>query len=122
LVEAILCAIILATSDGKDINAWPNRRSTVQPTVLLAILTTVANATLAFALSEGIRIAWWHKALKGGTLHDLHRYWEFGTSIKNALLSGKHFNVAALGALASILILIDNPLLQRASSVITQQS
>src|SRR5450432_2425484 len=66
-------------------------------------------------------IAWWHKALKGGALHDLHRYWEFGTSVKNALLSGKHFNVAALEALASILILIENPLLQRASSVITQQ-
>ena len=120
-VEAILCAVILVTTDGNDVDTWPSSGWTIQPTVLLAILTTIANASLAFALSEGICIAWWHIALRGGTLHDLHRYWEFGTSVKNALLSGKHFNVAALAALASILILIDGPLLQRASSVITQQ-
>ncbi|OCL14127.1 hypothetical protein AOQ84DRAFT_281733 [Glonium stellatum] len=121
LIGVILCAttaaVVLKLSNGKTIDDWPYPRWTIQPTVLLAILSAVANALLRYALGEGLTIAWWVKALKGGTVGDLHRYWDYGSSLKASTMSGRHFNSVALATLIASVVVIDGPLLQRASSV-----
>jgi hypothetical protein len=109
-------AVILYKSDGKEVESWK-----VSPSVLLAILSAVANVCLQFARSEGVVISWWRKALRGGTLRDLSRYWESGDSILAALAPGRGFNVVALATLAAQAVILDGPLLQRASTVVSKQ-
>jgi hypothetical protein len=60
------CIGILVGSDGKIVEDWP-----VSPSVWLAILSATANASLRYALSEAVNIAWWTRALKGGTIREL---------------------------------------------------
>ena len=64
---------ILATSNKSPVTNW-----SIQPTVYLAVATAVANFTLQLAFAHGVTISWWYKALRGGTIADLHRYWSFG--------------------------------------------
>jgi Protein of unknown function (DUF3176) len=57
LFTVILCAgadaVILYTSDGKEVDTW-----TVSPSVILAILSAVANICLRLALAQGSINAW----------------------------------------------------------------
>ena len=69
LLCAVADAVILWKSDGREVEGWA-----VSPSVLLAILSAVANINLQFARSQGVVIAWWRKALRGGKLDDLNRY------------------------------------------------
>ena len=71
------------------------------------------------AFNEGKRIAWWYKALRGGTISDLNNYWTFGDSILATITSGVHFNFVALGSIAATLIVVDQPLIQRSSTIVT---
>ncbi|KAI9808889.1 MAG: hypothetical protein M1827_007164 [Pycnora praestabilis] len=112
---AIASAVILVVSDGQPLSNW-----TVQPTVWLALVSAVGNSMIVFALQEGVRIAWWRKALKGGTINDLHRQWDFGHSLFASVFAGTHFNVVALASIAATLIVVDGPLFQRASTVVNQ--
>jgi hypothetical protein len=77
LIIALLClagrVVLLMISNGQAVSSWR-----VQPTVLISIFSTVANSCLAFALTEGLAISWWNKALKGSTLKGLHERWQFG--------------------------------------------
>lgn len=70
----VVSVAVLVTSNGRPVTTW-----WIQPTVFLAAASATANITLKFALAEGVTISWWYKALRGGTLGDLHRYWSFGT-------------------------------------------
>ncbi|KXT15383.1 hypothetical protein AC579_2197 [Pseudocercospora musae] len=56
------------------------------------------------------------KAMKGGTIENLHKSWTFSTSLKEALFAGKGFNVIALAALTAKSALIDGYLMQSALS------
>jgi Protein of unknown function (DUF3176) len=109
--------VVLQLSAGKPIDSWPTREYHIQPTVLLAILSATANTLLRYAFFEGYTIAWWLKALRGGTIDDLHRYWEHGTSLRKSITSGRRFNLVSLATLVTAIVVIDGPLLQRASSV-----
>jgi hypothetical protein len=109
------CATILFVSHGQLTARWR-----VQPTVWLALLSVVANALLRSALSVGVTIAWWRKALNGGTLNDLHRYWNFGGSLWASLTSWKDINIIAIASISVTLAALDGPLLQRATSVNTE--
>jgi hypothetical protein len=64
---------------------------------------------------------WWRKALHGGTLNDLNHYWEFGDSILAAGTSGRKFNFVAFATLAASTIVVDGPLLQKASSIVSKE-
>jgi Protein of unknown function (DUF3176) len=64
--------VVLVTANGAPVESWPSPNHSLQPAVLLAICSAVANL-LRFALQEGTTTSWWHKAHKGGTLGDLHR-------------------------------------------------
>lgn len=63
---------------------------------------------------------WWGKALRGGTLYDLSRYWESGDSILGAIKSGRGFNVVAVATVIASAIVIDGPLLQQASTIVSK--
>lgn len=92
----------------------------IQNSTFLSIMSTIANVLISVAFSEAANITWWLKALHGTDLRDLHYSWSFGQGIWNVLYSGKNFNKVALAALLASIVVIDGPLLQRASTIRTQ--
>jgi hypothetical protein len=108
---------VLVVSNEHPISSWA-----VQPSVLLAIASTVANILIRYSLSEGLAIAWWTEAMRnnGTRVVDLHNAWAFGTSLTKAPPSGASFNLIALAGIAVALVPINSPLLQRASTVTTK--
>lgn len=119
LLGTLICAsagaIILILSNGNPLIDW-----SVQPTVWLAITTALANILLHFALSEGATISFWRKAVQGGTINDLHREWAYANGLWASLTAGRHFNLMALACLIAACSPINGPLLQRASTVTTE--
>lgn len=120
LFTIILCAnsslIVLLVSDGKRQRHWAEK---VGPSVLLSAFNGIANICFGVAIANGVAITWWRKALKGATIKELHRSWQFSSSIKDVVLYGKYFNFIALAALAAKLTIIDGILLQKAAGVET---
>lgn len=116
LFTIILCAnsslIVLLISDGKRQRHWAEK---VGPSVLLSAFNGIANICFGVAIANGVAITWWRKALKGATIKELHRSWQFSSSIKDVVLYGKYFNFIALAALAAKLTIIDGILLQKAA-------
>lgn len=70
---------------------------------------------------SGVVIAWWRKACRGTTVGELHRSWSYGTGLKSIVSERWHFNFIALTSIFVTMVSIDGPLLQRASSVVTQE-
>ncbi|KAF2866992.1 hypothetical protein BDV95DRAFT_598508 [Massariosphaeria phaeospora] len=113
----ILMVYILTQSDGQPINT-----QRFQPTVILAVSSTLANVALHYALSEALTVAWWVKAVKpGARVKDLHNIWAFGNNLKDVLRSWRSFNLIAMAGVLVALAPMNGPLLQRAS-VISQRS
>jgi hypothetical protein len=107
IVAAAAMVLILALSNNQHIEGW-----SVQPTVYLAIASTVANIALHLALSQGVTIAWWVKAMKPeSNVRDLHNIWSFGSSVQDALFAGRTFNLIALAGLVVAVVPINGPLL-----------
>lgn len=123
LLIAVLCTaaapVILILSNGKTVESWPSESLPVQPAVLLAIFTSAANALLLFALRRGATIAWWLKMLMGADLNECHRYWAYGISVWKSMTAGTHFNKVALACIFAALVVVDGPLMQRASTTST---
>lgn len=80
-LAAVGAAVVLEASHLKPTDELPSKTTQVQPPVLLAIPTALANTFLRFALSEGTTIAWCIAALRGGTVTRLHQVWAQGTSV-----------------------------------------
>ncbi|KAG9853191.1 hypothetical protein KCU98_g3214, partial [Aureobasidium melanogenum] len=120
LFTIILCAnsslIVLLVSDGKKQKHWAEK---IGPSVLLSAFNGIANICFGVAIANGVAITWWRKALKGATIKELHRSWQFSSSIKDVVLYGRYFNFIALAALAAKLTIIDGILLQKAAGVIS---
>jgi hypothetical protein len=59
LILSLMCMagglFVLVSSNQQPVTSW-----TLQPTVILAILSAVFNASLAFALAQGAEISWWY--------------------------------------------------------------
>src|SRR5436190_13994465 len=68
-------ASVIIVSDKQRVVLWK-----IQPTVLLAIMSSVLNVALSTALSISVAIAWWRSALHGTTLARLHYIWCRGVS------------------------------------------
>src|SRR5271168_561677 len=66
LIAAILgvgtSIAILITSNNQPITGW-----TFQPTVYLAIASTLTNILIHYAFAQGVTIAWWRRAMKENT-------------------------------------------------------
>ncbi|KAH0344382.1 hypothetical protein KCU83_g8401, partial [Aureobasidium melanogenum] len=116
LFTIILCAnsslIVLLVSDGKKQKHWAEK---IGPSVLLSAFNGIANICFGIAIANGVAITWWRKALRGATIKELHRSWQFSSSIKDVVLYGRYFNFIALAALAAKLTIIDGILLQKAA-------
>ncbi|KXS95253.1 hypothetical protein AC578_9458 [Pseudocercospora eumusae] len=104
---------VLGLANGKTQDIWPNH---FKPNSVLTLLNNGANICFSIAIANGVAIAWWRRAVKGGTIEDLHKSWTFSTSLKEALFAGKGFNVIALAALTAKSALIDGYLMQSALS------
>ena len=110
---AVVAFAILAISNGDAVDNWK-----FQPTVYLAIASTITNITVGYALMEGVTVSWWNKALKDNTkLADLHHVWAFGNSFLSAILSGRHASLIALACVLVALSPVNGPLLQRATTI-----
>jgi hypothetical protein len=104
---------VLVASNGRPITEWR-----IQPTVWLSVASTASNIMLHFALSEGVNVSWWQRAMRPRTqLGDLHRNWAFGNSLWTATTAGRYVNVIAVASILTAIAPINNPLLQRASRV-----
>lgn len=110
------CIIILLECNGMPQADW-----SISPTVYVSALTAVTNALARFAFANGVKITWWRRALKGGSLADLHHRWSHADGFWSALLAGRHFNPIALSCIAVTIIAVDQPLIQRAVSVVSVQ-
>ncbi|KAK6433861.1 hypothetical protein LTR95_009961 [Oleoguttula sp. CCFEE 5521] len=107
------CIIILVVSDGVPVGSWR-----YAPTVYLSICYTLTNILLVAALSYGVTIRWWRRAMGPKTeLGDLHRYWQYGTSPLAAVKAGKKMNIVAVACLLVAITPVNGPLLQRGSSI-----
>ena len=60
---------ILINSNNKPID---NCGYGITPAVYLAIVSVVCNASLAYALTEGLTILFWRNTLQGHTVSSLH--------------------------------------------------
>ncbi|KAF7192985.1 hypothetical protein HII31_05676 [Pseudocercospora fuligena] len=119
----IAAVVVLVCSNHKTQTRTAHHRpwpKAVAPNVLISIFNSVANICFGIAISNGIAIAWWRRALKGGTIKDLNRSWQFSSSVKEIALAGKAFNIIALTALVTKMTLIDSTLLQKAIGTYTQ--
>ncbi|KAL2868498.1 DUF3176 domain-containing protein [Aspergillus lucknowensis] len=107
--------MVLILSHEKPVDQWPTRRLPVSPAVLLAILSAITNFSLRSALMEGLSSTWWREAVEGTTLGKLQHVWDSVFNLFFTLLGGT-FSRATLASIAVTLVMIDGPLLQRASS------
>jgi hypothetical protein len=116
LCTILLCAnssvILLLLTDGHKQQKWAEK---IGPSVWLSAFNGIANICFGIAIANGVAITWWRKALRGATIEELHRSWQFSASIKDVVLYGKYFNFIALAALAAKLTIIDGILLQKAA-------
>ena len=121
-ISIVFSAIVLAVSDGKVLGDWADYW-TFSPTVYLSIASTITNITLHYALSDGLDVSWWRRALAShATVGDLHRTWAYGNSFFDAFLSFRHTNLVAVACVIVTLTPFNGPLLQRASQVRTRNS
>ncbi|KAI9695641.1 MAG: hypothetical protein M1820_008488 [Bogoriella megaspora] len=104
--------LVLALSNGQKVSSWK-----LQPTVYLAILTALGNSAMRLAAIQGAMVVWWSHAMYGTTFAQLHRDWQMSLGALGAMTAGRHTNFIAIASLCATLVIIDGPLLQRASSV-----
>ena len=104
---------ILVTSNGQPVDSWA-----VEPTVCLAIVAAIANSAVRLARFQAIPISWWYKASRGGTVRALERHWEINNSVIRAIFHSRHMSLLNIACLAGSFVIIDGPLLQRASTVV----
>ncbi|KAE9378501.1 hypothetical protein N431DRAFT_302183, partial [Stipitochalara longipes BDJ] len=112
----IASAIILVVSNGDDTTSWK-----VAPSVIFAILSAISTACLNAALSSGLNISWWRHMLSGAPLTDTHRFWDHRNNLWAAITAGPQFSFIAAATIFVTVAAIENPLLQRASTIRTRE-
>ncbi|KAL1877310.1 hypothetical protein Plec18167_005000 [Paecilomyces lecythidis] len=114
-------AIILAAANGKHADQWPARNTMFQPAVVLSVLSTITNALLLFAYQDAAVVAWWIKMLRGMTITESHRSWQYAGSLWKSVAALCSFNTVAFACLAMGLVVVDGPLVQRALQISPKQ-
>ncbi|KAF9890552.1 hypothetical protein FE257_005683 [Aspergillus nanangensis] len=115
LLCAVLAIVVLTLSDGKNVDDWADIIQ-VRPNILVAILTTISTIASAAAVSQGVAIAWWRRAMHPTTISHLQRSWDHANSVMACLTAGNKLTILALATLATKLMPVDSVLLQRATS------
>jgi len=106
---------ILVASNNKPTDSW-----SVQPTVYLAVASALANSAMRFAYAQAVVVAWWYLASKGATIRALEDQWNASVSVFHALLPSKGSKslFVRMATVFVTLMIVDGPLLQKASSVV----
>ncbi|KAK5365920.1 hypothetical protein LTS13_008574 [Exophiala xenobiotica] len=117
ICTSIIIAVLVA-SDNVSSSKWSQ---TVGPSIIINGFTSISGLCLALAIAEGVSIAWWRKALKGATVAELHKSWEFRMSFTQILRRFWALDVIALAALAAKLAILDAFFFQRATTTYTTQ-
>jgi hypothetical protein len=92
------------------------------PTVWVSICTTAFNMLARLAFHDGARIAWWYKALRGGSVGDLSTRWVHADGFWAALLSPpSQMSFVSLASVAVTVLVVDQPLMQGVSTVVSTQ-
>jgi hypothetical protein len=128
---AVLCTVaaitVVQVSNGKRQGSWyfpatkHTKQLTIEPKLLLSMLSSVTTLVLGLALKEGITVSWWRRALIGGRVKDLERHWSYGSSVLRAAMAGKYINHVAVGLLLiTVTGLTESTLMQRATNVVAQ--
>jgi hypothetical protein len=97
-----------------NMSEWQSR----QDNEMLLLINGV-DLSMRYACLQGVVITWWNRALRGSTIRRLHYDWRAGTTLRGALLSGRHMGLLGVACIASTFVAVDGPLLQRASTVIS---
>ncbi|KAF5227038.1 hypothetical protein FAUST_12034 [Fusarium austroamericanum] len=121
LISTIVAVVVLVLSDQTPVDDWDSR---MQPTVWLALTSTISGAFLAHALAEGAALSFWRQACKSSTLPNLEAIYASSTSLLDAVCNLAKLRSKRLG-FASIVVtlsMLRNPLIQRATSTTTQYS
>lgn len=71
------------------------------------------------AVSQGMAISWWRRALSGTSVEDLHYSWQFSASMFSLVKGWKFWNGMALTALCTKFAIIDSTLFQKALGTTT---
>jgi hypothetical protein len=103
LVNILVSFAILAASDGVAITSW-----TAAPSIYLAICVAITNLAMRYACLAGVTIAWWVRAIDGSTLAKLHYDWRSGTTLRGAILAGRHLGLLGLATIFSTIVIIGN--------------
>lgn len=106
---------VLAVSNHKGYSQWNQK---IAPHIILSIFNGLATLCIAVAVANGATIAWWRQAVHGTTVKELQHTWSFSVSFLSVMAHLKHFNLAALAALAAKITIIDGVLFQRAATVV----
>jgi hypothetical protein len=121
LLCVLASAVIIITSNNDNVKTWK-----VQPTVLLAVLSSIYNVCLALTLTTAVTICWWRAALHGTKAAPLHYIWERGMGFgffPASMFAGFDVNkVAAVTLIIAIAKFSNNPLLQRATMIQSQDA
>ncbi|KAK5173051.1 uncharacterized protein LTR77_003173 [Saxophila tyrrhenica] len=105
---------VLLVSDGQPVSDWP-----LSPAVSLAIITAAANSALALAYMEAVPISWWYSTTRGRSIRALERQWRVTRSIVSAVAYLRHLSVLNIACILVAIVVIDGPLLQKASTVVS---
>lgn len=119
LLLALCCGaaalIIGLASNTLPQDSWRLQTGVVQPSVLLSLVATLANALLRVAFMQGAATAWWLQAGDGVSVGRLSALYEHAYSFQG-LFTCRTFSRVTLAAIGMLLLLADGPLLQRAIS------
>ncbi|KAF1848809.1 uncharacterized protein K460DRAFT_304299 [Cucurbitaria berberidis CBS 394.84] len=114
------CIAIVYTARGRPVASWIPYAPSVQPAVLLSLLSNISGTIQKYVCAEGITIVWWRTLRKGTTLADLHYIWSKGkgTGIIDTLRALFHHKAWTYWAIFVFLVtsavsVADGPLLQR---------
>ncbi|KAK3074827.1 hypothetical protein LTR53_002422 [Teratosphaeriaceae sp. CCFEE 6253] len=128
---AVLCTVaailVVALSHGKRQGSWHipatkhTKRVTIEPKLLLSVLSSVLSLMLGLALKEGLNVSWWRKVLVGGKVRDLERHWSTGNSVLQAAIAGKRITYVACGLLlVTATGIAESTLMQRSTTTKSQ--
>ena len=131
LLAAALCTVgailVVTLSKGKIQGSWHipatrhTKQITVQPKLLLSVISSVLTLMLGLAMKEGLNVIWWRKVLSGSKVRDLERHWSTGSNVLQAAFAGRHITYVAVGLLlVTATGIAENTLMQRSTAIVAQ--
>ncbi len=113
----VLSLAVLLVVDHREV--WPQNSiyRFMQPASWLSALLSANTILLHIAMTEGVAITWWYKAIdRRATLESLHEVWVTGNSTASVLRSWRRFTNISLATLCIAILPLNGFILQGAIS------